>query len=347
MREIWDDILTWESSGRPFALARVVETWGSSPRRVGAAMIVGPGMEVAGSVSGGCIEGAVITEALAVLADGMPRKLHYGVSDETAWSVGLTCGGEVSVFVEKHLGQAVGDSQKVWERLRSRIESNRPVVLLTRLVSREHQHLLIDPEAEGVLAGEWGTATTAALAVAGMAFSKRQSEVVVVADEPVFVQVFPCQDRLLVVGASHICIPLVQLAKVLGLETVVIDPRQVFARPERFPEPPGQLESVWPAKFFETWSVDAGTFAVLLTHDPKIDDEALHHLLRSPAAYIGALGGRRSHATRLERLRKAGFTDVETARIRGPVGLDIGAESPQEIALSILAEVVATRHGAG
>jgi xanthine dehydrogenase accessory factor len=345
MRDIWDDILTWEGAGRPFAMARVVETWGSSPRQVGAAMIVGPEMEVAGSVSGGCIEGAVITEAQAVLADGEPRKLHYGVSDETAWSVGLTCGGEVSVFVEKHLAQADDSSAQVWKALRSQLEGNRPAVLLTRLGSTERQHLLIDPEQGTVVAGAWDDATPAAMAAAAQAFSSRQSAVVEVDAEAVFVQVFPRQDRLLVVGASHISIPLVRLAQVLDLETIVIDPREVFARAERFQVAPARLEPVWPARFFETWSVDESTYAVLLTHDPKIDDEALHHLLRSPAAYVGALGSRRSHAARVERLQEAGFTDAEIARIRGPVGLDIGAESPEEIALSILAEVVATRRG--
>ncbi|MBQ36800.1 MAG: hypothetical protein CME04_10455 [Gemmatimonadaceae bacterium] len=347
MRDIWEDIIAWEESGRQFALARVIETWGSSPRRVGAAMIVGPEMVVAGSVSGGCIEGAVITEAQAVLAGGTPRKLHYGVSDETAWSVGLTCGGEVSVFVERHPGQAGDGSAQVWEALRARIEANRPAVLLTRLAPGPRQHVLIDPQADEVMAGDWGPAAAEAQTVAATAFSTGESEVATVADEPVFVHVFPCLDRLLVVGASHIAIPLVRLAKILGLETVVIDPREVFARSERFPVPPDRLVNTWPAKFFETWRVDEGTHAVLLTHDPKIDDEALHHLLRSPAAYIGALGSRRSQASRVERLGEAGFTDEEIARIHGPVGLDISAESPEEIALSILAEVVAVRRGAG
>ena len=345
MREIWKDILAWEEEGRPFALARVIETWGSSPRPVGAAMIVGGRMEVAGSVSGGCIEGAVITEARQVLAEGAPRRLHYGVSDEAAWSVGLTCGGQVSVFVERHPGQVEGGSPRVWESLRSRLEANQPAVLLTQLAPGEQPHLLVDPEAGQVAAGDWGEAAPAALEAAAGAFSGRQSGVVEIDEEPVFVQVFPRRDRLLVVGASHICIPLVRLAKVLDLETIVIDPREVFARPERFPEPPARLERVWPARFFEGWTVDESTYAVLLTHDPKIDDEALHHLLRSPAAYIGALGSRRSHAKRVERLRAAGFDDGEIGRIRGPVGLDIGAESPEEIALSILAEVVATRRG--
>ena len=344
MKEIWKDILAWEQEGRPFALARVIETWGSSPRPVGAAMIVGGSMEVAGSVSGGCIEGAVITEARQVLADGEPRRLHYGVSDETAWSVGLTCGGQVSVFVEQHPGLAGGGSSRVWEALRSRLEANRPAVLLTRLAAGE-PHLLVDPEAGELAAGDWGAASQRALEAAASAFSERQSAVVEIDSAPVFVQVFPRRDRLLVVGASHICIPLVRLAKILDLETVVIDPREVFARPERFPEAPARLERVWPARFFEDWSVDESTYAVLLTHDPKIDDEALHHLLRSPAAYIGALGSRRSHAKRLDRLREAGYQEGEIGRIRGPVGLDIGAESPEEIALSILAEVVAVRRG--
>ena len=346
MKEIWKDILAWEGEGRPFVLARVIETWGSSPRPVGAAMIVGGQMEVAGSVSGGCIEGAVITAAGQVLADGAPRRLHYGVSDETAWSVGLTCGGQVSVFVERHPGQAGGGSPGVWEALRARLEANRPAVLLTRLDSTERPHLLVDPETGEVAAGDWGTVSPAAVEAAVSAFSKRESDVVEIGSESVFVQVFPRRDRLLVVGASHICIPLVRLARVLDLETVVIDPREVFARPERFPEAPSRLEHTWPGRFFEDWPVDESTFAVLLTHDPKIDDEALHHLLRSPAAYIGALGSRRSHAKRVERLREAGFDDGEIGRIRGPVGLDIGAESPEEIALSILAEVVAVRRGA-
>ncbi len=344
MKDIWKDILAWEGEGRPFALARVIETWGSSPRPVGAAMIVGRRMEVAGSVSGGCIEGAVITEAGRVLDDGEPRRLHYGVSDETAWSVGLTCGGQVSVLVEQHPGQAGGGSPGVWEALRARLEANRPAVLLTRLAAGE-PHLLVDPEAGTVAAGDWGAASAAALEASASVFSERQSAVVEIDSEAVFVQVFPRQDRLLVVGASHICIPLVRLAKVLDLETVVIDPREVFARPERFLEAPSRLERVWPARFFQGWTVDESTHAVLLTHDPKIDDEALHHLLRSPAAYIGALGSRRSHAKRVERLREAGFDDGEIARIHGPVGLDIGAESPEEIALSILAEVVAVRRG--
>lgn len=346
MRDIWKDILAWEGEGRPFALARVIETWGSSPRPVGAAMIVGRRLEVAGSVSGGCIEGAVITEARQVLDDGKPRRLHYGVSDETAWSVGLTCGGQVSVLLEQHPGQAGGGSPAVWEALRARLEGNRPAVLLTRLAPGEAPHLLVDPEAGEIAAGDWGDAAPAALQAAASAFSSRESAVVEIGSEAVFAQVFPRRDRLLVVGASHICIPLVRLARVLDLETVVIDPREVFARPERFPVAPARLERVWPARFLEDWSVDESTFAVLLTHDPKIDDEALHHLLRSPAAYIGALGSRRSHAKRVERLREAGFGDGEIGRIHGPVGLDIGAESPEEIALSILAEVVAVRRGA-
>ncbi|HCL29438.1 MAG TPA: hypothetical protein DIC52_13500, partial [Candidatus Latescibacteria bacterium] len=163
LREIREDIVNWESAGQQFALARVIQTWGSSPRQVGAAMIIGPDMAVSGSVSGGCIEGAVITEAEGVLADGVPRKLHYGVSDETAWSVGLTCGGEVSVFVEKHLGQAGGGSAEVWEALRARLEANLPAVLLTRLASWEQPHLLIDPQVAAIVAGDWVAAAGEAL----------------------------------------------------------------------------------------------------------------------------------------------------------------------------------------
>ena len=343
MREIWKDLVQWDASARPFALARVVETWGSSPRGVGSAMIVDAAMKVAGSVSGGCIEGAVIEEAEQVLATGTPKKLTYGVDDETAWSVGLSCGGEVSVLVERHLPQAGGDgSVEVWRQLREQVEGNRPAVLLTRLGPGEAPpHLLVTPERE--VTGSWGAATGTAVAAGLEAYAARESGVVEVAGEAVFAQVFPRRDQLLVIGAGHITLPLVQYAALLDFETVVIDPRQVFAAPERFPVQPTQLLAEWPGDLLDSRDLNEDCYCAVLTHDPKIDDEALHRFLKAPVAYIGALGGRKSHARRRARLQEAGFADGEIDRIKGPVGLDIGAETPAEIALSILAEVVAVK----
>ena len=353
MRDIWEELKQWERGGEPFALARVVETWGSAPRGVGSTMLVGADRRVSGSVSGGCIEAAVIEEAARVLETGAAKQLTYGVDDETAWSVGLSCGGQVSVLVEKHL--AFSDdagTQSAWEALRNRIVGSEPAVLLTRLRSpsiaagpHDSPHLLVCPDGE--VAGDWGAATEMAIVAAHRAYEARLSEVVQIEGEDVFVQVFPRRDQLIIIGAGHIAIPLVQFARQLELDTVVIDPRQVFATLERFPLPPTKLLATWPREVLPDWDLNEDTYAVLLTHDPKIDDQALHFFLKAPVAYIGALGGRASHAKRCERLRHAGFDEAAISRIKGPVGLDIGADTPAEIALSIAAEVVAVKARTG
>ncbi|MBI2505829.1 MAG: XdhC family protein [Candidatus Latescibacteria bacterium] len=338
MQDIWDELLQWTSAGRPLALARVIQTWGSSPRGVGAAMIVGEDLQVAGSVSGGCIEGAVIEEALQVLKTGVPRKVSYGVEDEKAWSVGLSCGGQVTVFVERHLANA---APAVWQALQEAVQQNQPTILLTQLEPAVEPHLLVYPD--GRLGGAWGQGQGEAVAAALEAYSQRLNQVVEIAGKQVFVQVFPRRDRLLIIGAVHITIPLVAFARTLDFETTVVDPRQVFATPERFALPPHHLVSQWPGQALSAWEFDDDTYAVLLTHDPKIDDEALHILLRQPVAYIGALGSRKTHAKRCERLREAGFGQEEITRIKGPAGLDIGARTPAEIALSIMAQITAVR----
>jgi xanthine dehydrogenase accessory factor len=340
MQDIWDELLRWTAAGRSLALARVIQTWGSSPRQAGAAMIVGEDLQVAGSVSGGCIEGAVIEEALQVLKTGLPRKLNYGVEDEKAWSVGLSCGGQVTVFVERHLA---GSAPAIWQALQEAVRQNQPAILLTQL--EPASHLLVYPDGRRV--GAWGAGEEEAVALALEAYEQRLNQVARIAGREVFAQVFARRERLLIIGATHITIPLVAFARALEFETTVVDPRQVFATPGRFALPPHQLLPQWPAQALAGWEFDESTYAVLLTHDPKIDDEALHLLLRQPVAYIGALGSRKTHARRCERLREAGFAPEEIARIKGPVGLDIGAQTPSEIALSIAAQITATRRGRG
>jgi xanthine dehydrogenase accessory factor len=344
MRDVWEQLLQWEAEKREFALARVVETWGSAPRGVGAAMLVDKDLQIAGSVSGGCIEGDVIEEAKAVLETGTPKQLTYGVDDETAFSVGLSCGGEVTVLLERSpCLSPLPATQSVWEAFRARVNDNKPAVLLTRLsASTDGSHpLLVDDE--GTVTGEWGALTAAARGAALKAYEARQSAVAELGGERVFIQVFPRRDQLIIIGAGHLSIPLVQFVRQLEIDTVVIDPRRVFATPERFPVQPSQLLARWPEEVLEDWDLNDETYAVVLTHDPKIDDQALHYFLRSPVAYIGALGGRKSHGKRRERLREAGFDDAAINRIKGPVGLDIGAETAAEIALSIAAEVVAVK----
>lgn len=334
MQDIWNEVVEW--ANRPCALARVVQTWGSSPRQVGAAMLIGGNMQVAGSVSGGCIEGAVIEEAMQVLKGNAPRQCHYGVEDEKAWSVGLSCGGEVSVWVEPHWAYT---APAIWQELRACVQQRRPAVLLTRL--QPAPPLLVEPGTGPT--GDWGSLTQPAVAAALAAHRQRQSQLVEVEGVPVFLHVFPRPEQLLVIGAGHIAIPLVQFARALDFETIVMDPRRVFAAQARFPVPPHQLLAEWPHELLSAWDLNEDTYAVLLTHDPKIDDPALQLLLKAPIAYIGALGSRKTHAKRCERLREAGFAQEEIARIRGPVGLDIGARTPAEIALSIIAQVVGAR----
>ena len=343
MKDIWNELENWTQKGEPFALARVIQTWGWAPRHAGSAMIVGKDMEVAGSVSGGCIEGAVIEAAQQVLQGGATKQLTYGVEDETAWSVGLSCGGEVSVLVERHWAFAKGDAtRQVWETLRQAVRENRPAVLLTALEETEQIHLLIDPEEDEII-GDWGALTDAAFTAGRDVYVRRQNQVIELEGKAVFVQVFPRRDQLLIIGAGHITIPLVQFAQALEFETVVIDPRQVFATEERFPVAPDQLIAKWPEAVLGDMELSDDTYAVLLTHDPKIDDQALHILLKSPVRYIGALGSRKTHAKRCDRLREADFGEEEIGRIKGPAGLDIGAKTPAEIALSIGGEMVAAR----
>lgn len=342
MHDIWNTMGTWLAEGKSIAMARVLQTWGSAPRRPGAAMIVDADGNVAGSVSGGCIEGAVIEEALSVLKSGTPRKISFGVDDEKAWTVGLSCGGEVAVWVEPHwiyTGRA-GDAE-AWGAVETAVHKKRPVVVATRLDAAAPTHLVVDPDREAV--GSWEGSLEAVLSGAREAYARRTSLVMQVEDADVFYHVMPRPDSLLIVGAGHIAVHLVAIAKELGFDCVVIDPRKIFANNLRFPVPPDRMHTCWPEEVMPEMDLHGDTYAVLLTHDPKIDDPALHVLLRSPVAYIGALGSRKTHTKRSERLRESGFTKEEIGRIRGPVGVSIGAASPAEIAVSIMAEIIATK----
>ncbi len=345
MREILADLNRWISLDQQFATATVIQTWGSAPRVVGSVMAIRQDMQVAGSVSGGCVENAVIEEALQVLKTGMPKELEFGVSDEKAWSVGLTCGGKIKVFVEKHISLSEDPhDRKIWQALKSALENNRPAILLTGLDPESKNHLLVYPDDHSHL-GDWGSETQQAIDNALTAYQAHDSREFALGDKRIFAQVFPRPDRLLIIGAAHISIPLVKFARDLDFETIVIDPRKIFADQRRFPVPPHQLLETWPDEALKEFHLNEDTYAVLLTHDPKIDDPAIHILLRNPVAYIGALGSKKTHAKRCQRLRDAGFSDSEIGRIRGPVGLEIDARTPAEIALSIMSQIVALKRG--
>jgi len=341
MRDILDQLKSWVSEGKVFATATVIQTWGSAPRQVGSMMAITEDTQIVGSVSGGCVENAVIEEVGSVLKNGSPKMLEFGVSDDTAWSVGLTCGGKIKVQVEKHLAftKQTFDGD-IWLELVAALESNLPVVLLSRL-DEAASHLLFYPNGDYV--GDLSKFTVKAKDIAIAAIQSGKSQEVTVDDVSIFAQVFPRKDRLLIIGASHISIPLVALVKNLEFETIVIDPRKIFADQQRFPVPPDRLIDLWPQEALEEIELNEDTYAVLVTHDPKIDDPALHILLKSPVAYIGALGSKKTHEKRKNRLLEAGFSKEEIDRIHGPVGLEINAKTPAEIALSILAQIVKVR----
>ena len=356
MRDIWEEQLKWLESGEPFVLARVIRTWRSAPRKSGAGMLIAKGVDnaplpkVLGSVSGGCIEGAVIEEALEVLVSGESRKISFGIEDDLALSVGLSCGGEVTVLLEKHWAfSTMLETKKVWNALQSCIRNNEPAILISALPKENGSSaenptpLLILPEGENV--GGMQNNFEEVSALAEEAYKERENKIVEIGGEEYFMQIFPRRDQLLIIGAGHITIPLVRFAKELDFLTVVIDPRTVFANPERFPVPPDQLISKWPDDVLPDFPLNEDTYAILLTHDPKIDDPALHILLKNNLPYIGALGSSRTHAKRCARLEEAGFDAASIAQIKGPAGADIGAQTASEIALSMIAEVVAAKHG--
>ncbi len=315
--------LDWHRAGRGAALATVVETWGSAPRPVGSQLVISGDGEMMGSVSGGCVEGAVVAEALDAMADGVPRQLTYGVSDETAFVVGLACGGTIRVMVVP-VGPLLPEAMLAG--------------LVAARATRAAVALLTDMETWAArLTDGAGDALEGAIAAR---FRSDRSGL----EETTFVAVHNPPLRMIVVGAVHIAQPLVQMARACGYDPVLIDPRDAFGSAARFP---GEtIVSDWPDEAMVALAPDARTAVVTLTHDPKLDDPAIRIALATPVFYLGCLGSTRTHAKRVERLRAEGVAEADIARIHAPVGLNIGAKSPGEIAVSILAQITqALRQG--
>lgn len=321
--------LRWHRAGRGAALATVVETWGSAPRRVGAQLVIGGDGGIEGSVSGGCVEGAVIIEAQEALAAGAHRVLEFGVSDADAFAAGLACGGTIRVLIEP-VGRAL------------------PEALLAELVAARQSRTALAYEVNldsGVRClVHRGRGRGRGRGYGGdyperMRLDRSGFE----ADGVTFVAVHNPPLRLIVVGAVHIAQGLVAMARIAGYDPVLIDPRDAFASEARFP---GEtILRDWPDQAVAELGLDGRTALVLLSHDPKLDDPALLAALGSDCFYIGALGSRRTHAKRVARMQAAGFGADQIGRIHGPVGLAIGAACPGEIALSILAQMTAVLRG--
>jgi xanthine dehydrogenase accessory factor len=301
-------------------LATVVSTWGSSPVPVGGQLVVAPGERFEGSVSGGCVEVDVISEAADVMATGSSKLLEFGVADETAWQSGLPCGGTMKVFLERLEG--LSDAAYLDAILAAR-RSRTVLAVVTDL--RTGVRRILD------VGSAMPSRVTEAIA-------SGQSQPIETAEGEIFLHVLTPPVRIVVAGATQLAQVLSDLAERIGYDVVVVDPRSAFATQERFGSTPTLTD--WPERSFRTVGLDARTAVVALTHAAHLDDEALGEAVRSNCLYIGALGSKKTQAKRLERLRAAGFSDDELARIHAPVGLEIGAKGPGEIALSILAEIV-------
>ncbi len=307
--------LAWHRAGRGVAIATVVQTWGSAPRPVGSQLVIDADGAMEGSVSGGCVEGAVITEAIEAVNKGAQKLLQFGVSDDEAFAVGLACGGEIKVLIEP-------------------VGSVLPVELLERLVDARQNALPV----AYVTDLETGGPRLKTQAAYPDRFRLDRSGVE--EDGRTFVAIHNPPLRMVVIGAVHIAQYLVAIARACGYEPVIIDPRPAFGSATRFP---GEtILDDWPDEALRTLKLDGRTAVVTLTHDPKLDDPAIVTVLESDAFYLGCLGSNRTHAKRVERLREVGFTDEEIGRIHAPVGLDIGGRDPAEIAVSIMAQVTET-----
>ena len=340
MRDILPDLVRWHGEGsQSIALATVIQTWGSSPRRAGAKMAMTPDGKITGSVSGGCVEGAVIEAGMEVLNSNRPQMLHFGVADETAWEVGLACGGSIDIFVQPL-------NLEIFNSLRSLLSQEQPAASLTvirgpeELLGRE-MLFLPNGDVSGAINDELDAT---ALSMAEQALAQGKSQRASLNEEvEVFVEVILPPPTVIAVGGVHITIALMALAKTLGYRTVVIDPRSAFGNETRFSQV-DQLIQHWPEEAFQQIPITRSTAIAMLTHDPKLDDPALKIALSSPAFYVGALGSKTTQTKRRQRLLGEGLTESQLRRLHGPIGLGIGAGTPEEIAMSIMAEIVAVRN---
>lgn len=349
MRDVVSAMREWQAAGTPYAVATVVEVRGSAPRELGATMAVNAEGEVVGSVSGGCVEGAIYEASQEALRTGQPTLETYSIKDEDAYAVGLTCGGTLDVLVRPvHAAGPAGFAEALGS-----ISAEVPVAVAT---------VVAGPALLGATRVVWPDRAEGSLGRAGLDVAVTDDAHGLLArgmttrrqygpngerhrdDITVFVHVFTPPPRMLVFGAVDFAAAVARLGVFLGYQVTVCDARPVFATQKRFPDA-HQVVCEWPHRYLARTPVDARTVVCVLTHDPKFDVPVLEVALRGPAAYVGAMGSRRTHEDRLRRLREAGLTDAELARLSSPIGLEIGAQTPQETAVSIAAEIVQRRWG--
>ena len=313
MNEWLPEIDAWRDAGENVVTATVVNVKGSAPRPVGARLAVNKDGDMAGSVSGGCVESAVVHSALEVMESGSGRLEHFGISDEMAWDVGLSCGGMIDVWI-----QPLAQNSAI-DEARARQKAGESVALVTWMDGSGKQLVVSD-------------------------FAWEQSGLVDWDGSQVYVELFPTVKQLVIFGAVHTAQPLSRYAQDLGFEVVIVDARKALATKERFPNVE-KILTLWPDAAYEQLTITDSTWIAILSHDPKFDEPAILGALNTDAAYIGTVGSQKTNEERRERLREAGVSEEQLDRLHGPIGLNIGGKTPEEMAISILAEMIAIDHG--
>ena len=351
MREVLDELIGWWQAGETVGMGTVVGTWRSAPRPPGASMLVGPDGTAVGSVSGGCVEGAVYELAERTRESGVPVLQRYGVSDDDAFSVGLTCGGIIDIFVEAvnrttfpELGAVIED-----------IHAGRPVAVATLISGvgpeRLGRRLVVRPDS---VVGTLGSARIDAAVGDDAQGLLQQGNTGIVHYGPdgerrgddigVFVASYAPKPRMIVFGAIDFAAAVARVGAFLGYRVTVCDARPTFATKKRFPDA-DEVVVAWPHRYLAQTEVDERTVVCVLTHDPKFDVPLLEVALKLPLAYLGAMGSRRTNDDRTHRLKELGFTDADLGRLHAPIGLDVGGRTPEETAVSVAAEIIAARWG--
>ncbi len=349
MRELVDTIGTWQDEGVDFGRAVVVRTFGSAPRPAGAVLLAAADGRLAGSVSGGCVEGAAFEQVEQARATDCSRVIRYGISDEQAWDVGLACGGTIDVLVEPRVrAEVIAAARTPGACIAIPLPADSPTAEFGPVAPGpgEAPSAVIVIGADGAMTGSTGSAEddTTLRSAALAALDRGESTTTEIGPRQFFLEAFPVRPRLVVVGAVEVARYLVRFARELGYETIVVDGRASFATAARFPEV-DRLVVGWPDEVADAIGLGPSDAVAVLTHDVKFDEPAIVEALRRRCRYVGAVGSRKTQGDRRARLLEAGLTQAELDQLRGPVGLDLGGRAPAETALAIMAEIVAERRG--
>lgn len=334
MLDVLDQIRELVQKDEPIAVATVIKTWRSSPRPVGSCLLVTANGVMYGSISGGCVENLAVIKALEVLESGHPIIVNFGVADEEAWEIGLSCGGAIEVHIAPFFGIK---NPVVWKTFNENVQRNNSIALITDLSNGEIS--LIEKDESKVPSLPKDIYLESRQLLDKGVSTKLEHEAVAY-----FVNSFPVKPKMILIGSAHITAELIELADMYDFETIVIDPRDTFAHKTAYNINPDTILVNWPQEVLPEMQLDANCYIVILSHDPKIDDEALKIVLKKPVKYIGALGSRKTHAKRIARLESYGFNENEIGQIKSPIGIDIKSQLPREIALSIMGEIILRRN---